>query len=136
MINYNKPLYKLKGISIETIYTKVRTEEEKINGEGDIDHYQTNTLSVMFEVDDTKGGLDQNLCFPCNFSIFMLNRNKVTMASLENMIRDIRNGGYFETLNQTYDQDTFANDNMSEFLEVYGGCSNTKYIIHTIEKLN
>jgi len=139
MINYNKPLYKLKGLSIETIYTKNRTEDEKLNGVGDIEHFEPNTLSVIIEIDNSKGsngGLDQNLCFPCNFSTFILDRNKISMKSLKNIITDINDAGYFETLNQTYDQNNFAISNESEFLEVYGGCCSTKYIIHTIEKLN
>ena len=128
-VNYNKELYKLKGVIITSVFEDEvsRSDEDEREGNGSISHYTTKVFNKIVEVGKSTVDID---CSSNFFENTVMKESRVNKEYIEYIKHHIRCRGIYETLSQKRDI-----ENEEDEYQVYYCCS-TKYIITTIDKLN
>lgn len=128
-VNYNKELYKLKGVIITSVFEDAvnRSDEDEREGNGSISHYTTKAFNKIVEVTDHRIAVDSSSAV---FENTVMKESRVNKEYIKRMIDELGWCGFFETQSQKRDI-----ENEEDEYTVYD-CSSTKYIITSIDKLN
>lgn len=133
-VNYNKELYRLKGVSITSVFEDAvdRSDEDEYEGNGSIDHIITESFNKIVELykkseEEMENG-STYIWKPMLFKNQVLDNSKVNNMEILQMKNSIRNTGFWETKNQKRDVKNYDDDDYD--------CLSTKYIITAIDKLN